>query len=901
MIRHRLAEMFRPKSLAVVGASAEPGSAGQALLDNVLAAGFAGPIGLVNPRHTTIGDRPCVPTLSDLPFVPDLVAIVAPPRATLEIAKEAAARGVAACVVVTIDRDADRPLTAGLRALARESGMRVLGPGCLGLMVPRAQVDVSLAPGHLLAGDVALLSQSGAVAAAVGTWATSRGVGFSGLVSTGAMADIDWANLLDHFATDDATRAILLFVEDIGDVQAFMSAARAAARAKPVIVLRADSATTRPAASTHAAVLATPSAVFDAACLRAGLLRVDNIDSLFEAAEALGRIKPFRGRRLAIVANGGGIGPLARARLEAFGGEPALFDDATRDALRNALPARLGVDNPLDIEGDADPARLRGVLDILLASKSVDAVMVIHAPTGLSRPTEAAKSVAEAVTAARARTMSPKPVFAVWYGFSSETNAIFEEARVPHYTRGAIAGFMHVVRWTEAREFLMSAPPSLPIDFRPDAAVAQKIVEEVLADAAEGERRSLGPEAASRLLDAYDIPVAPARLADGPERAAELARLFIARAGAAVVKIASPDLNDRPSIGGIALDLRSPDQVADATRKMLAHVAALRPEARIDGVTVHPMVRRPDARELFAGLADDPTFGPVVVFGRGGKAVELFGDRALALPPLDLSLAQDLIRRTQVSRVLDEYRDVAPVDRAALALVLVKLAQLAADVPEVREIDLNPLLADASGLMAVDARVIVARETRRRIGGANPRFAVAPYPTEQEEHFILRDGTKIFVRPVRPDDEGTYRAFFESIPSDDLRLRFFAPVHDFSHAFLARLTQVDYARVYAVAAFDEVTGAMVGGVRLVMDADGRGGEYAILVALIMKGKGLGRALMQHMIAAGRTAGLDTIEGYVLSENEAMLRMNRALGFSLVHDPHERGVIRVTLPLSSSAN
>ena len=870
------------------------------MLANVLAAGFPGDIGLVNPRYTMIGERPCVPVLADLPFQPDLVAIVAPPDAVLDIAKQAAARGVAACVVVTIDRGVDKPLTVALRALARESGMRVLGPGCLGLMVPRAQLDVSLASGRVHAGDLALLSQSSAVAAAVGTWATARGVGFSGLVSTGAMADVDWANLLDHFATDEATRAILLFVEEIGDVQAFMSAARAAARAKPVIVLRADADRSQPPSLTHAAALAMPHGVFQAACLRAGLLCVDNIDSLFEAAEALGRIKPFRGRRLAVVANGGGVGQLARARLLALGGEPALFDDATRDALHSTLPERLGVDNPLDIEGDADPARLRAVLDILFASKSVDAIMAIHAPTGLSRPTEAAKAVADAVTAARGRTMAPKPLFAVWYGPSPETDVVFEGARIPHYTRGAIAGFMHVVRWTEAREFLTSAPPSLPTDFRPDASLARKIVEEALIGAGVDERRSLGPEAASRLLNAYGIPVAPARLAGGPEEAAELARLFIARAGAAVVKIASPDIDDRPTIGGIALDLRTPEQVAQATRKMLAHMASVRPEAQIDGVTVHPMVRRADARELFAGLADDPVFGPVVVFGRGGKAVELFGDHALALPPLDLSLAQDLVRRTQVSRVLDEYRDVAPVDRAALALVLVKIAQLAADVPEVRGIDLNPLLADSAGLMAVDVRVIVARETRRRTGGANPRFAVAPYPTEQEARFALRDGTLAFVRPVRPDDEDTYRAFFQSIPPDDLRLRFFAPMHDFSHAFLARLTQVDYARVYAVAAFDDVSKVMLGGVRLVMDADGRSGEYAILVAPGLKGKGLGHALMARMIAAARTAGLAEIEGYVLAENEPMLRMCRGLGFSLKHDPHERGVIRVTLVLGASA-
>ena len=770
--------------------------------------------------------------------------------------------------------------------------MRVLGPGCLGLIAPREKLDVSLGAQPLAPGDLALISQSGAVAAALGAWATGRGVGFSGLVSAGAMADVDFAALLDYFATDEATRAILLFIEMIGDVQAFMSAARAAARAKPVVVLRSSSEARRVPAGTHAGALATPDAVFDAACLRAGLLQVGDIDSLFDAAEALGRIKPFRGGRLAIVANGAGVGQLAVRRLHAFGGDAAIFDAPTQDALRQILPDTVAPENPLDIGGDADPARLSAVLDIVLASKAVDAAMVIHAPTALSQAQGSAQAVAGAVRAARANTFAPKPVFAVWYAPTAETDAIFEQARVPHYTRGAVAGFQHLVRWSQAREFLMSAPPSLPADFVPDAPAARAIVDTALAGAALGERRRLGPEAAARLLDAYAIPIAPARLAHGPEEAAELARLFIARAGACVVKVASPDIGDKLALGGIALDLRSPDAVAAAARAILERVAKARPGARIDGVTVHPMVQRPQARELLAGLADDPVFGPVVVFGRGGKAVEVFGDCAFALPPLDLSLAHDLIGRTRVARMLGAYRDVAPVDIDALALTLVKIAQLAADLPDVREIDLNPLLADAGGLIAVDARVVVARDERGRAGQGNPRFAVAPYPKAQEAHLVLRDGSSVFVRPVRPDDEDTYRAFFADIPAEDLRLRFFAPVRDFSHAFVARLTQVDYARVYAVAAFAGETGRMLGGVRLVLDADRRAGEYAILVAPEMKGRGLGRALMEQMLAAGAQLGAERVEGYVLAENDAMLRLCRSLGFAMHNDPQDRGVVRV---------
>jgi acetyltransferase len=509
------------------------------------------------------------------------------------------------------------------------------------------------------------------------------------------------------------------------------------------------------------------------------------------------------------------------------------------------------------------------------------------------------------VTRARARTTASKPVFAVWYGETSETDEIFEAARIPHYTRGAISGFMYLVRWADAREFLTSAPPSLPADFKPDVTTARVIVRDALARAqhepgtAQTTRVRLRTDEAARLLDAYAIPIAPARLAEGPEEAAELARFLIARAGACVVKIASPEIEDRSTIGAIALDLATPDAVAQATRAILARVAAVRPDARIDGVTVHPMVRRPQARELYIGLADDPTFGPVMVFGHGGKAVQVIRDRALALPPLDLSLAHDLIRRTRVARVLEDYRDVQRVDMNALALTLVKVAQISADIPEVREIDLNPLLVDSTGLIAVDARVLVSPEPPGPPSAVNRRFAVAPYPREQERRFTLRDGTPIFVRPVRPDDEETYRVFFEGIPQDDLRLRFFSPVRDFSHAFLARLAQVDYARVYAVVALHGDTGLFLGGVRLVLDPARTNGEYAILVAPSVKGKGLGHALMTEMIEQARLRSLDYIEGYVLAENEAMLKMCKALGFKAHHDPHERGVIRVRLDLESN--
>jgi acetyltransferase len=449
------------------------------------------------------------------------------------------------------------------------------------------------------------------------------------------------------------------------------------------------------------------------------------------------------------------------------------------------------------------------------------------------------------------------------------------------------------VHYREALEALMATPPSLPRDFKPDVAAARSIV----AGAVNGGRRWLDPIEVTALCAAYAIPIAPARLARDADEAAAVAAPLLAKGSTVVAKILSPDIVHKSEVGGVRLNLTSEDAVRDATADILARAVAARPDARITGVTIHPMVLRPKARELIAGIADDPTFGPVIVFGRGGTAVEVIGDKALALPPLDLALARGLIARTRVSRVLAAYRDVPAADVDAVALLLVKLAQLAADLPEVRELDLNPVLADEHGLIAVDARVAVARaEAPSRGPAGHPRFAIRPYPTEWERRTAMRDGTRILVRPVRPEDEPLYGPFFAAVTPQDLRLRFFAPVKEFGHAFIARFTQIDYARAMAFIAVDEASGEMLGVVRLHADANYERGEYAVLVRSDLKGRGLGFLLMQMIIEYARAEGLGTIEGQVLSENTAMLAMCKELGFEIAFDPDNPDTCVVKLAL-----
>jgi acetyltransferase len=894
---YRLDTLFAPRSVAVVGASPRKTSSGRAVLENLRRSGFPGTIHLVNTHYDEIEGIRAVKAYDDLPVVPDLVTIAVPPAAVPAAVAAAARKGTAAGIIVTAGLGHGRGSLAELcEKNARAAGMRLVGPNCLGVLVPRAKLNASFAASAPPAGDLALISQSGAIAAGLVQWATVRGIGFSAVVSIGDSIDVDFADLLDFFAMDRGTRAILLYIESIRDARKFMSAARAAARAKPVLVIKSGRhAQGAKAALTHTGALAGSDAVYDAAFRRAGFLRVIDLDELFAAAETLGRLTSLSGKRLAILTNGGGVGVLAVDRLVDLGGELAGISPETMTKLDAALPPIWSRANPVDIAGDADAARYAAALEYLLDDGANDAVLVMNVPTALASAVDAAGSVIAVTAQHRKKHFPPKPVFAMWVGESGSAAQDFEAAGIPSYATesAAIFGFMHLVRYRQSRDLLMATPPSLPKDFAPDVAAARPVIEAALRD----RRTWLDPVEMTRLLSAYGISLTPATLARDADEAVAAARPYLVQDTPVVLKIQSPDIVHKSEVGGVRLNLSSERAVHDAAAEILARARAAKPGARISGVTVFPMILRPKARELIVGVADDPTFGPVIAFGQGGTAVEVISDKALALPPLDLELARSLIARTRVSRILKAYRNVPAADERAVELLLVKLAQLVADFPEIREIDLNPVLADETGVIAVDARVSVAAvEKMPRGARGNPRFAIRPYPTEWERHLKLQDGTAILVRPVRPEDEPLYPPFFAAVTPADLRLRFFAPIKEFTHAFIARFTQIDYARAMAFIAIEETTGTMLGVVRLHADANYETGEYAILVRSDLKAHGLGWLLMQLIIEYARAEGIRTIKGQVLQENTAMLEMCRELGFQIAYDPQEPSTVIVSLPL-----
>ena len=874
-----LDKLFKPQSVALIGATPRPGAVGALVARNLRRAGFAGELMFVNPHHHAIeGVRVC-PTVANLRHTPDLAIIVTPPESVPPLIGELAERGTRAAVVITAGfgelGNHGRALQQAALDAAKPHLLRIVGPNCVGVMVPGIGLDATFSHLAAPAGDIAFVSQSGALITAMLDWAAPRGIGFSHVVSLGDMADVDFGDMLDYLAADPQTRAILLYVEGITHGRKFMSAARAASRLKPVLVLKAgrSNAGAR-AAGSHTGVLAGADAVYDAAFRRAGMLRVATMAELFDAAETLALTREQVGERLAILTNGGGAGVLATDALVAAGGQLAPLSEETIAELNRVLPATWSHGNPADIIGDASGKRYAEAVAALIRDRNVDAILVLNCPTALAEPEEAAAAVIDVVASAEPRALRGRNLITAWLGGHSAGAARqrFAEARIATYETpdSAIAGFMHRVCRRRNQELLMETPPAQPDAPRPDLAAARSVIESALAvgkswlDAAE----------AGIILRAYGIPIIADQVAQDPDDAAAIA----ASIGFPVaLKIRSPDITHKTDVGGIALGLGDAEQVRREASAMLKRVRAVRPEARLDGFLLQPMISRPGAVELLVGLIDDPVFGPVVAFGQGGTAVEIIRDSSLEFPPLNVLLARRLMARTRVWQLLQGYRGKAPANIDAIVEVLSRVAQFATDHPEIREVDINPLLADASGAIALDARVRISPAQDPGIA----RLAIAPYPQDLEITDQLRDGTILRLRPLRPEDEPLLHDLAAHMSAEDLRLRFFTPVRGITHTVAARLSQLDYDREMALLA--ERDGTALGVVHFFADPDRLRAEYAIAVRSDWKGLGLGFLLMTRLIAIARQWGIGELVGEVMRENEPMLQMCRELGFVITPD------------------
>jgi acetyltransferase len=895
MTIRNLDHLFQPTSIALVGASERAGSIGFNVAQNLLRGGFAGEIGFINPRHSTILGKPCYRDIASLPFAPGVAVVATPPQTVPGVISELGRKGCRAAIVITAG--VTGALAQSMLEAAQPYLLRIVGPNCLGVQLPGLKLDASFA--HTLAkpGDIALVSQSGAITLAMLDWAAVEGVGFSHVVSIGDAADVDLGDMLDYLAGDVFSRAVFLYIESVTHAAKFMSAARRCSRLKPVIAIKAGRHPEgAKAAASHTGALAGSDNVYGAALRRAGILRVVDLDEMFDAAEVLARVKRIPGSRIAIVTNGGGAGVIAADTIADLRGTLATLEPGTLEALNAALPPTWSHANPVDIIGDAGPDRYQAAMEAVLTDASTDVVLVMNCPTALASSLEAAKATVAAVENGRRRGYS-KPVVATWLSRTGEGDVrpLFASAKIPDFETPteAIEGIMQLARYGRAQAELMRTPPALPGDLRFDNEAVDVNIARVLA---QGRDLLMEPEAKA-VLSAYGIPTVPTRVAVNAEEAGRAAAELLGSCASVVVKILSPNLTHKSDVGGVRLDLTTPEDAEKAARQMLKDIRAACPEAVIGGVTVQPMIQRPRAYELILGITTDPIFGPIILFGAGGTGVEAIGDTAMSLTPLDLNLATDLIKSTRVYKLLKGFRGNPPVDLDGLALCLVKLSSLATQHRAIRELDINPLLIDEKGMIALDARIKVEDPALH----PPVTCAIRPYPAHWERTYTLTDGEEIHVRPIRPDDERFYKAFMEKMTPEDIRLRLFAPVREFSHQFLVRMTQIDYAREMAFIALRSASDGseeMLGVSRFFADPDYEKGEYAVIVRSDLKGHGVGWILMRQLIGYAKSEGLKSLYGTVLCENTGMLTMCRELGFVIGRNPDEETSFAVTLDLAS---
>jgi acetyltransferase len=890
--RHYLTPLFAPASVAVIGASERPGAVGTVLVSNMLAAQYRGAFYAVNPKHRTVQGVPCFDSIARVPTRIDLAVIATPAPTVPALIEQCGAAGVRSAVVVSAGfsevGEQGARLERALLENARRCRVRVLGPNCLGLLRPEIGVNATFARGAALPGSLALVSQSGAVCTAMLDWARPNRVGFSSVVSLGGSTDVDFGEIVDYLVSDGRTEHILLYVEGVRDARRFVSALRAAARVKPVIVMKVGRhpAGMRAAVS-HTGAIVGLDHVFDAVVKRTGAVRVGTIGQLVAAAQALASHVHPQGDRLAVITNGGGPGVMAADRAADLGIPLAELSPRTIETLKPALPASWSHANPVDLIGDAGADRYRAAVSACLADDNVDGVLAMLSPQAMTEPAEAALAV---IDAARG---SSKPVLACWMGEEQTAPArrLLAEASIPVFRTPdpAVEMFAHVSSFYRNQRALLQAPGPLSHQRAPDLDAARLIAETALA-----EHRTILSEMESKaLLAAFHIPIAKTAVA----RSAHEAMLLAGESGFPVaLKIDSPDITHKSDVGGVRLNVANAQAARVAYEEVVASVARLAPGARVNGVAVEPMIERANGRELMIGAVRDPVFGPAITFGAGGTAVEVQRDRAVALPPLNAYLVADMIRGTRVAKLLGAFRQLPPVDMAALEAVLLRVSELVCELPALEELDINPLIVDETGLIAVDARVVLrAMPTQREPYG---HLAIHPYPASLATQWHPARGPVVTLRPIRPEDAAIEQAFVQRLSPESRHFRFMNMMRELTPLMLARFTQIDYDREMAFVATLDEDGAEreVGVVRYITNPDGESCEFALVVADEWQRRGLGRRMMTLLIDVARTRGLREMVGHVLADNRPMLALCQSLGFESAESSEGPQVRRLSLAL-----
>ncbi|MCU7827748.1 MAG: bifunctional acetate--CoA ligase family protein/GNAT family N-acetyltransferase [Candidatus Thiodiazotropha sp. (ex Myrtea sp. 'scaly one' KF741663)] len=893
MQSHYLTPLFSPNSIAMFGASERENSVGEVVFRNLLSSGFKGGIYPINPKHDKVQGQKAYKSI-DAIGKPVELAVVATPAKTIPAIVEACGQhGVKTMIILSAgfreSGPAGRRIEDRVVEVAKEFGIRFIGPNCLGLIRPDKGVNVTFGNNNAKPGNLALVSQSGAICTAILDWAEVNDIGFSTVISTGIAADLDFGDYLDFLVSDPKTDSILMYVEGIKDARRFMSGLRAAARIKPVIVLKVGRhAAGAEASMSHTGALVGSDETFSAALARSGVLRVETISQLFSAAKALSARSRVYGDKLAIITNGGGPGVMAADRASDLDIELAQFSDETVKALNKALPDVWSHGNPVDVIGDAPPERYRAAVDICLNDPEVDGAIVILTPQAMTEPDEVAKVLIELAD------QHKKPILTSWMGGKQIENArkLFNNAKLPSFRtlENAVDAFHYLSSYQKNQRLLLQTPAKTSRrHVQPDVEGARLIIESALSE----QRKVLTEPESFALLGAFRINA----VRNGIARSANEALILAESIGFPVaMKIYSPDISHKSDAGGIRLNINNAQVVRSTYRDLIEQVKERRPEAKIEGVTVEQMYQSPNGRELLIGIIRDPVFGPVISFGSGGTTVEVMGDSAIALPPLNRRLALDLVNRTKAAKMLSDFRHMPAANCEALIDVLLRVSTMACELPWIQEMDINPLILDEKGAVAVDARIVV--NFPRPSTDPYHHLAIHPYPVNLVNHLQLPNGTNIVIRPIRPEDVDLEQNFTRQLSDEAKYFRFMSSVQELTQDMLMRFTQIDYHYEMALIAVMEAGTHEVelGVARYVTNPDKKSCEFALVVSDKWQRQGIGHKLMHQLMEIARDRGLEKMEGEVLSNNFKMLDLMKSLYFRISTSPEDSGIKQVVVDL-----
>jgi acetyltransferase len=889
-----LDKIFNPKSVAVIGASDEKDTVGYALMKNFTELGFSGKVYPVNIRKTEILGLTAYPSVEQIPEPVDLAVIATPAKTVPDILQQCAKTGIKGIIIISAGfkeiGTEGKALENKITQIKNQYNLRIIGPNCLGIIRPSINLNATFMNKVPKPGNIAFISQSGALGSAILDWAIDQNIGFSNFVSIGSMIDVDFGDLIDYFGTDPKTRSILMYIEGLTEARKFLSAARHFARTKPIIVVKAGKYTeSAKAAASHTGSLTGEDNIYDAAFKRAGIVRVEEIADLFNAAEVLGTQPLPKGPNLAIITNAGGPGVMATDALIAKNGQLAKLNQKTMEYLDTILPHYWSKGNPIDILGDAKADRYKTVLEACLNDQNVDGILIIYTPQAVAEPIQIAKSLTELC---KNREYQNKTILTSFMGYGTveEANRTFNKNNIPTYAtpEQAIKTYMHMYQYKRNLELLYETPEELPVDATPP----KRPIMVILRNAATENRELLTEPEAKKLLEYYNFPVIKTCVATTPEEAVALANQI---GYPVVLKILSPQITHKTEAGGVILDINTDKKVKEAYHQIIQNAKEYDSTAEIQGITVQKMIKK-QGYEVILGAKTDPLFGPVILFGMGGIGVELFKDFSLALPPLNRTLVRRMMEETKVYQLLKGYRNVPPANIKLLEETIVQFSQLLIEFPQIKEIDINPLFINAEEAFAFDARIIVNKERVFEKLEPHQHLVISPYPKKYETLWKLRDGRTVLLRPIKPEDEPLWLEMFQNFSQESIRYRFFQIIKDTPHEVRVRYCNVDYDREIAVVA--ELTEnehrKILGVVRVSLEPDRKKGEIAFIIADPWQGLGLGTKMMDHAIEICQDMGVETLYAIMLPDNYRATNLTKKMGFTLTY--LDDGTVKGTLNL-----